>query len=121
VLTGWLHGGHPGGQFLLGRLPGTMLTSDVLKNVFIRVFRKSKWRVVRGYHVLRHSFASNLARAGIDQRVIDELMGHSTEAMRKRYRHLFLDQRRTAVHALFGAPATGGTVVAPPAIVSRFG
>jgi len=36
----------------------------VLKNVFRRAVARSKWRVLRGYHVLRHSFASNLARRG---------------------------------------------------------
>src|SRR5205823_7065406 len=35
--------------------------------------------------------------AGIDQRVSDDLLGHTTEAMRKRYRHSFPDQRREAV------------------------
>jgi hypothetical protein len=33
----------------------------------------------------------------VDQRVIDELMGHTTEAMRRRYRHLFPQARRAAV------------------------
>jgi integrase len=56
------------------------------------------------FHVFRHSFASNLAAAGIDQRIIDEWMGHSTEAMRKRYRHLFPDQRRKAIEAVFAEP-----------------
>ena len=41
-----------------------------------------------GFHTYRHSFASNLAARGVDQRIIDEWMGHQTEAMRKRYRHL---------------------------------
>ena len=36
-----------------------------------------------GFHSYRHSFASNLAAAGVDQRIIDEFMGHQTEAMRK--------------------------------------
>ncbi len=48
----------------------------------------SNWFKV-GFHTYRHSFASNLAAAGVDQRIIDEFMGHTTEAMRKRYRHLF--------------------------------
>jgi hypothetical protein len=51
------------------------------------IFRNSKWKVLRGYHVFRHSLASNLAREGIDQRTIDDLVGHQTEEMRKRYRH----------------------------------
>jgi site-specific recombinase XerD len=54
------------------------------------------------YHVLRHSFASNLAAAGTEQRVIDELMGHTTEEMRKRYRHLFPEQKDAAVLGVYG-------------------
>jgi integrase len=50
-----------------------------------------------GFHTYRHSFASNLAAAGVDQRIIDEFMGHTTEAMRKRYRHLFPKDRRSAM------------------------
>jgi site-specific recombinase XerD len=64
--------------------------------------RKSKWKVLRGYHVFRHSFASNLAAAGIDEHVIAALMGHLTAEMRARYRHLFPSQRRAAVASVFG-------------------
>jgi integrase len=52
-----------------------------------------------GFHSYRHSFASNLAAAGVDQRVIDEWMGHQTEAMRKRYRHLFPKTRRSGIES----------------------
>ena len=62
-----------------------------------------------GFHTYRHSFASNLAAAGVDQRVIDEFMGHTTEAMRKRYRHLFPKAKRSAIETLaFGVPADTG-------------
>ncbi len=44
---------------------------------------KKNWFKV-GFHTYRHSFASNLAARGLDQRIIDEFMGHQTEAMRKR-------------------------------------
>ena len=71
------------------------MTDHVVKNLFRRAVKNSKWSVLRGYHVLRHGFASNLA-AGTDQRVIDELMGHTTEEMRKRYRHLFPEQKDAA-------------------------
>ena len=65
---------------------------------FRRALKKTQWertlpsgqkRIVIGFHTFRHSFASNLALRGVDQRIIDEWMGHQTEAMRKRYRHLF--------------------------------
>lgn len=52
-----------------------------------------------GFHTYRHSFASNLAAAGVDQRLIDEFMGHTTEAMRKRYRHLFPTNKRSAIES----------------------
>jgi len=57
---------------------------------------KRNWFKV-GFHTYRHSFASNLACAGVDQRVIDEFMGHGTEEMRKRYRHLYPSVKRAAI------------------------
>jgi integrase len=60
--------------------------------------KKRHWYRV-GFHSYRHSFASNLAALGVDQRVIDEWMGHQTEAMRKRYRHLFPKTRRSAIES----------------------
>jgi site-specific recombinase XerD len=59
--------------------------------------------VLRGWHVLRHSFASNLAAKGVDQRFIDEFLGHQTEAQRRRYRHLFPHQQRQVLCQVFGS------------------
>jgi integrase len=64
--------------------------------------RRTKWAVLKGYHVLRHSFISALANKGIDQRIIDELVGHQTEAMRRRYRHLYPQTVADAVKQVFG-------------------
>src|SRR5208337_183152 len=52
-----------------------------------RTMAGSKWSVVRGLHTLRHSVASCLAAAGVDQRIIDDMLGHVSEEMRRRYRH----------------------------------
>ena len=52
------------------------------------------------FHCFRHSFASNLAAQGVDQRIIDSFMGHQTEAMRKRYQHLFPEKRQEAINKL---------------------
>ena len=41
---------------------------------------KKRWFKV-GFHTYHHSFASNLAARGVDQRIIDEWMGHQTDAM----------------------------------------
>jgi integrase len=62
---------------------------------------RTKWSVLKGYHVLRHSFISALANKGIDQRIIDELVGHQTEAMRRRYRHLYPQTVADAIKQVF--------------------
>lgn len=70
---------------------------DLFKSAFVR----SKWRHLRGWHVIRHSFISNCAAKNVDQRMIDEWVGHTTEAMRRRYRHLISGQQRQAIQAVF--------------------
>ena len=82
---------------------GPALNLDTARYWFNKTLAHSKWSKLRGFHVLRHSFASNLAAGGVDQRIIDEWMGHQTEEMRKRYRHLFPDQQREALESVFGA------------------
>jgi integrase len=64
--------------------------------------RGTRWEVIRGWHVFRHSYASINACRGVDQRVIDADLGHQTEEMRKRYQHLFPKYRQQVHHAVFG-------------------
>jgi integrase len=64
--------------------------------------RRTEWSVLKGYHVLRHSFISALANKGVDQRIIDEMVGHQTEAMRRRYRHLYPQTVADAIKQVFG-------------------
>ncbi len=52
------------------------------------------------FHTFRHSFASNLALQGVDQRLIDQFMGHQTEEMRKRYQHLSPQAQQQAIELL---------------------
>ena len=80
------------------------INNDRANRVFWQPMRGTPWCLNNGrdlfkvgFHAYRHSFASNLAAAGIDQRLIDEFMGHTTEAMRKRYRHLFPANKRSAI------------------------
>lgn len=76
----------------------TPLTKDQANNQFKQPLKGTRWerqmpsgkkKIVIGFHTFRHSFASNLAIQGVDQRIIDKWMGHQTEEMRKRYQHLF--------------------------------
>ena len=78
------------------------LTRHEATHHFQQLVAGSKWDKIRGWHVFRHSFASNCAAKGIDQRLIDAWMGHQTEEMRKRYRHLIPSQQRQAIQLVFG-------------------
>ncbi|HYV39715.1 MAG TPA: tyrosine-type recombinase/integrase [Gemmataceae bacterium] len=80
----------------------TALTTNEAHDHFRRTLADSKWKVLRGYHVLRHSFISALASEGVDQRVIDEVVGHQSEEQRKRYRHLYPGVMREAIKRVFG-------------------
>ncbi|MCA9128024.1 MAG: tyrosine-type recombinase/integrase [Planctomycetales bacterium] len=66
------------------------------------VLSGSKWKHIRGWHVFRHSFISNCASAAVDQRMIDAWVGHQTEEMRRRYRHLFPSSQRRELAKVFG-------------------
>ena len=112
VLKKWL-AIHPGGQSLFVRpcrRPGNRYSSrtdmslapTVLEHDFLRVFKGSKWRVLKGWHVFRHSFCSCCAAKGIDQRKINAWVGHQTEEMAKRYRHLFPNQQAEDIALVFG-------------------
>ena len=111
VLGDWLKA-HPGGPYLFCQEPGcpgsrskrratSPVTRDEAHGHFRRTLAGSRWRVVRGWHVLRHSFASNCVAGGVDQRLIDEWMGHTTEAMRRRYRHLTPDLQQQTIRSVF--------------------
>jgi integrase len=84
---------HPGGQYAITQ-DGEPMTVDQATDHLKRTLRggsppHEKWSKIRGFHTLRHSVASILASKGVDQRYIDRIIGHHTEAMRQRYQHLF--------------------------------
>ncbi|NUM37230.1 MAG: tyrosine-type recombinase/integrase [Candidatus Brocadiae bacterium] len=53
-----------------------------------------------GWHTLRHSLSSNLATKGVDNRIIDSILGHQTEAMRMHYQHVFPGKVEEAINCL---------------------
>lgn len=100
VMQDWLRE-HPGGQFTICGQSGA-ISKQMAAKAFRLAVEGSKWDVLLGWHVLRHSFASNCALKGVDQRVIDRWLGHQTEEMRLRYQHLFPDQQQEAIRSVFG-------------------
>ena len=103
---------HPGGPFTFCHKPSEQdsggngsgfrpLTRDDAHDHFKRTLAGSKWEKLRGWHVFRHSFCSNCAARGVDQRLINAWVGHQTEEMVRRYRHLIPDQQRDAIESVF--------------------
>ena len=92
--------------YLFGLDEGPLAVQTAQK-VFGRVLKGSKWSVLTGWHVQRHSFVSALASRGIDQRLIDEFVGHQSEAMRRRYRHLYPSTQAEAIRLVFGGLPAG--------------
>lgn len=83
-------------------LPGDPLSASEMNSHFRIALSKSRFEHLRGWHVFRHSFCSNCAANQVDQRVIDSWVGHTTDEMRRRYRHLFPNMEKTALLNLFG-------------------
>ena len=98
---------HPGGQWTIATDDGSPIGGRMATKYFRGAVKGGKWAVLHGWHTFRHSLASNMASAGVDQRVINEILGHSTEEMERRYRHLLPQKQEQALHALFQRSGKG--------------
>jgi integrase len=77
-----------------------------VKNAFRRAVQLSGIEPIT-FHQLRHTFCSRLANAGIPMPVIQDLAGHASITMTRRYTHPSEDLKQKAVEMLL----TGQTVV----------
>lgn len=78
---------------------GSMLTKEQLKWPLWRACKKAGLREI-GWHVLRHTFASQLVMMGVPLKVVQEYLGHADIQMTMRYAHLSPDVKRDAVKVL---------------------
>lgn len=92
---------HSGGPNTFCTPSGRAITNNYATKIMQGAIRDSKWSVVSGWHCLRHSFISNCAARGVDQRLIDHWVGHTTEAMRRRYSHLLPAVSQAAILSVF--------------------
>jgi integrase len=83
------------------RTGAAALTQDEVHHHFKQSLAGGKWTVVSGWHCFRHSFISICASRGVDQRLLDEWVGHQTEEQRKRYRHLLPSTQQQAIRDVF--------------------
>lgn len=100
VLKEWLTT-RQGAAYLFG-YENRRLSVQATQKALVRVVAKSKWSILKGWHTFRHSWISIMASKGIDQRIIDDAVGHSTESQRRRYRHLFPQVTQLALARAFG-------------------
>jgi integrase len=82
--------------------PIVAITKDEAHDHIKRTLAGGPWKYLKGLHVLRHSYISILASAGVEQRFIDEWVGHQTEQQRRRYRHLLPSVQSQAIISAFG-------------------
>jgi integrase len=78
------------------------LSVQATQKAFVRIMTKSKWSVVRGWHVCRHSFVSACAMKGIPDAMLREWCGHQTAEMSRRYTHLLPSAQSDAIARVFG-------------------
>jgi site-specific recombinase XerD len=82
----------------LWRAPlGRALTANSVEQLFVRLSARTGVRVRP--HMLRHSFASEVAVATKDPALVKELLGHATIASSDVYMHARWDDMRAAVEA----------------------
>ncbi|MDB5345997.1 MAG: site-specific recombinase XerD [Schlesneria sp.] len=67
-----------------------------------RTLAESKWSVLKGWHVCRHSFVSACASKGVDQRLVESWAGHMSAEMSRRYSHLYPSTQQAAIATVFG-------------------
>ena len=105
VLQDWRER-HPGGLMMFARDRGPSeegpLTPRLASQHLRHLVRGSKWRVLRGWHVLRHSFISICAGEAVDQRVLQGWVGHLSAATHKRYTHLIPSKEQEIIGRVFG-------------------
>lgn len=101
VMRGWF-ADHPGGPHAICTPAGNPITEHYATKLVVNALRNTNWSVIPGWHCFRHSFISNCAARGVDQRLIDQWVGHTTDAMRRRYRHLVPAVSQAALLTVYG-------------------
>ena len=100
IMADWF-ANHSGGRLAFSTEDGDPINERLATRYFRRALKGGKWSILHGYHVFRHSLASNLASAGTDPRQINEILGHHTGEMERRYRHLCPRKQASALNSLF--------------------
>lgn len=86
--------------FIFDRGDGNPYKREKMDKMLKRVVRSHNIEEHLHWHKFRHTFASNLARRGVNMRILQELMGHSTILMTERYAHVDMSAKQSAIQLL---------------------
>ncbi|MAG12026.1 MAG: hypothetical protein CMI52_04465, partial [Parcubacteria group bacterium] len=89
----------PQGEYVFMTNKGTPIYDNRAHIAIKRICKAAGVRKIT-WHVLRHTFATNLSLAGVPLSVIKELLGHSTIRMTERYAHTTNQSLKDAVSML---------------------
>jgi len=90
---------HQNSEFVFCRADGRPGSEGTAYDMIRRTYRRAGVDA-SGWHVLRHTFATNLVTRGIPLYHVQALLGHSTPMMTQRYAHLAPDTLRDAIRVL---------------------
>lgn len=99
-LDAWLKQ-HPGGRYLVCSEKDKPLTIGEARHFFESALKSTRFAKLRGFHATRHGFCSAAVAKGVDQRLLDEWVGHLSDAVRKRYRHIYPQASKNALASIF--------------------
>jgi integrase len=101
ALQEWLKA-HPGGPYTFCKNAGEPFSEQMATHYLRWTLDGSNWRVVRGWHVLRHSLISNMVSRGVPERVLMAVAGHLNAETSRRYQHLLPSTVEDAMRLVFG-------------------
>jgi integrase len=90
-----------GQELVFTKDDGSPVPKWYIQRLFKKACSKAKVSLYR-LHDLRHTFNTNMTKAGVDQVVIMKLTGHKTNAMFLRYSHIDHEQSESAMEKLDG-------------------
>ncbi|MBI9071405.1 MAG: tyrosine-type recombinase/integrase [Melioribacteraceae bacterium] len=78
-------------SYVFGKSRTIAFNADYVSRQFKKASRAVGLEEKVKFHSLRHSFASNLVKAGVDLYIVKELLGHSSITVTERYSHLKIE------------------------------
>ena len=73
------------------------MSRSSVQSAFVRALRQSGVHKRAHVHTLRHSYATHLLEAGVNLRLIQVYLGHTSARTTQVYTHLTPEARQTAV------------------------